>query len=142
MSFLLAMIGTSFAAPAHRMPLIELPRALEDYFAFAETEPTRKGRRFSVTLTYYVGEKIDRLQWWYHVSPAQERMFDRDSLAVFRQRAVVRFCKHIEQWLANTRQRIHDGEPIPRISQQTSAAKDAPAPEPALLIPEKVAVNA
>jgi hypothetical protein len=136
------MITASFAAPAHRMPLIELPRALEDYFAFAETEPTRKGRRFSITLTYYVGDKIDRLQWWYHVSPAQERMFGRESLAVFRERAVTRFCRHIEQWLANTRQRLHDGEPIPRIGQHAMPIKEPPAPEPALLIPEKVAVNA
>jgi hypothetical protein len=124
------------------MPLIELPRALEDYFAFAETEPTRRGRRFSITLTYYVGARIDRLQWWYHVSPAEERMYGEQSLAVFRERAIGRFCRHVEQWLANTRQYLHDGDPIPRIAQQAAAPKEPVATADVIpLIPEKVAVN-
>ncbi|HVF16985.1 MAG TPA: hypothetical protein VNA21_08740 [Steroidobacteraceae bacterium] len=98
------------------MPFIELPRALEEYFAYAETEPTRKGRRFSITLPFYSGERLDRLQWWYHVSPAQEEMFDGTGLAIFRTRATERFCRHIEQWLANTKQRLHGDDAIPRIS--------------------------
>jgi hypothetical protein len=103
------------------MPLIELPRALEDYFACAETEPTRKGRRFSITLNFYNGDRLDRLQWWYHVSPAQEQMFEGTGIAVFRARAIERFCRHIQQWLANTRQYLHGTEPIPRIDLQRSA---------------------
>ena len=120
------MIEPSFAAPPRRMPLIELPRALEEYFAYAETDPTRKGRRFSITLPFYSGDKLDRLQWWYHVSPAQEQMFERDGLAVYRARATERFRRHIEQWLANTNQRLHGDDAIPRISglpkQQTPIA--------------------
>jgi hypothetical protein len=56
-----------------RMALIDLPRALEDYFAFAETEPTPRGRRFSISLPYFAGDRIHRLQWWYYVTPAQEQ---------------------------------------------------------------------
>ena len=37
------MIEPSFAALHDSMPLIELPRALEDYFAYAEIDPTRAG---------------------------------------------------------------------------------------------------
>jgi hypothetical protein len=106
-----------------RMPHIELPRALEDYFAFAETEPTRNGRRFSITLPYLDGERMDRLQWWYHVTPAQEQMYEGTGLAFQRNRAIERFCRHIERWLEITAQRFHGGEPIPRIgSRPTSAA--------------------
>ena len=97
------------------MLLIELPRALEEYFAYAETEPTRKGRRFSITLPFYSGERLDRLQWWYHVSPAEELMFEGDGINVFRSRATSRFRRHIERWLANTNQRLHGEAAIPRI---------------------------
>jgi hypothetical protein len=114
-----------------RMPLIELPRALEDYFAFAETEPTRNGRRFSITLPYMDGERMDRLQWWYHVSPAQEQMYEGNGLAYCRARAIERFCKHVERWLEITAQRFHGNEPIPRLGSQqpgTSSASIAAAP--------------
>jgi hypothetical protein len=111
------------------MLLIELPRALEEYFAFAETEPTRRGRRFSITLPYYIGERVDRLQWWYHVSPAEEQMFDGEAITVFRARATERFRRHIEQWLANTRQRLHGEDAIPCVSPQT-VATPSPAPVP------------
>jgi hypothetical protein len=118
---------------------IELPRALEQYFAFAETEPTRRGRRFSITLPYYCEARLDRLQWWYHVSPAEEQMFDGEALAVFRARAIERFCRHIEQWLVNTRQRLHGTDAIPcisKISVTLAPAKELPlpaAPEPAVV---------
>ena len=107
------------------MPLIELPRALEDYFAFAETEPTRNGRRFSITLPYLDGDRLDRLQWWYHVSPAQEQMYEGGGLAHFRARAIERFCKHVERWLALTRQRFHGNEPIPRLGSRQAALPPA-----------------
>lgn len=110
------------------MSLIELPRALEDYFACAEITPTRRGRRFSITLNFYNGERLDRLQWWYHVSPVQEEMFERNGVAVFRARAMERFRKHIERWLANTKQYLHGTEPIPRLSAQ-SRASDIPRTE-------------
>jgi hypothetical protein len=100
------------------MPHIKLPRALEDYFAFAETEPTRNGRRFSITLPYMDGARLDRLQWWYHVSPAQEQMYEGTGLAFHRNRAIERFCRHIERWLDITSQRFHGDEPIPRLGAQ------------------------
>jgi len=104
------------------MPHIELPRALEEYFAYAETEPTRRGRRFSITLPYLKGERIERLQWWYHVSPAEELMYEGHGLATFRARAIVRFRAHIERWLEITRQRLHGDDAIPRISPHTADA--------------------
>lgn len=98
------------------MPPIELPRALEEYFAFAETEPTRRGRRFSITLPVLNGTRLERLQWWYHVSPGQEQMFEGKGLAFLRADAIRRFSRHIERWLEINRQRLHGEEPIPRVS--------------------------
>ena len=114
------------------MPHIELPRALEDYFAFAETTPTRNGRRFSITLPYLDGERLDRLQWWYHVSPAQEQMYEGAGVAFCRARAIERFCRHIERWLEITAQRFHGDEPIPRLGSRQGAGPSAmlPATQP------------
>lgn len=130
------------------MPLIELPRALEDYFAFAETDSTRRGRRFSITLPYFCGDRLERLQWWYHVSEAQEQMFEGAGVAVFRDRAVARFRQHIERWLANTRQYLHGNEPIPRLSSLPADAWSEPAKVHAdacsleeALVPVDTAVN-
>jgi hypothetical protein len=119
---------------------IELPRALEQYFAYAETEATRRGRRFCITLTYYIDDRLDRIQWWYHVSPAEEQMFDGDAINVFRARATERFRRHIEQWLVNTRQRLHGEDAIPRISpvtaaEQSSAEAVQEPPPPAIEVP-------
>lgn len=117
-----------------RMPHIELPRALEDYFAFAETEPTRNGRRFSITLPYLDGDRLDRLQWWYHVNPAQELMYEGGGLAHFRLLAIARFCRHIERWLDITSQRFHGNEPIPRLGLRQDAkstgSDEAPSATP------------
>lgn len=127
------------------MPHIELPRALEDYFAFTETEPTRNGRRFSITLPYLDGERMDRLQWWYHVTPSQEQMYEGTGLVFFRSRAIERFCRHIERWLEITAQQFHGEEPIPRIGSRqnkpgSSNIAAIPVPLPAELEPvEKVA---
>jgi hypothetical protein len=113
------------------MTLIDLPRALEDYFAFAETEPTRRGRRFSITLPYFQDYRLDRLQWWYHVTPAQEQMYDGTGLTVFRGKAIDRFRRHIEQWLANTQQHLHGADPIPRLSpRKTIAPAEPERPKP------------
>lgn len=140
------MIGNVTPRTLARMPHIELPRALEDYFAFAETEPTRNGRRFSITLPYMDGERLDRLQWWYHVSPAQEQMYEGTGLVFHRNRAIERFCRHIERWLDITAQRFHGNEPIPRLGLQ-QAIKPAPArvpviePQPEELVPVDKVVN-
>lgn len=116
------MIGRSLVASRDRMTLIELPRALEDYFAFAETEPTRRGRRFSISLPYFNGDRLERLQWWYHVTPVQEQMYDGTGLTVLRSRAIERFRRHIERWLANTGQQLHGDTPIPRVSARRAEA--------------------
>jgi hypothetical protein len=122
------------------MPHIDLPRALEDYFAFAETEPTRNGRRFSITLPYMDGDRLDRLQWWYHVTPAQEQMYEGNGLAFHRSRAIERFRRHIERWLELTSQCFHGDEPIPRLGPHKPAALAASPQEPAQFTPvEKVA---
>lgn len=118
------------------MPLIELPRALEDYFAFAETDATRRGRRFSITFAYRQRERIERLQWWYHVTTAQELLFEGQGLTTFRERAISRFSRHIERWLEITQQQIHSGkDSIPCVSP---AEVDAPAAA-AATITEKTA---
>ena len=115
------------------MPLIELPRALEEYFAFAETDSTRRGRRFSITLPYFDGTKLQRWQWWYHVSPAQELLQEGNGIAYFRAQAMGRFRRHIERWLQINRKRLHGDEPIPRVSAQAvpPAAPIAAEPEAA-----------
>jgi len=118
---------------------IELPRALEEYFAYAETEPTRKGRRFSITLPFYCGDRLDRLQWWYHVSPSQEEMYDGKGLAILRTRATERFVRHIEQWLANTHQRLHGDDAIPRI---TSVPKSATVAAKLTVVSTETALHA
>ncbi len=118
------------------MAHIELPRALEDYFAFAETTPTRNGRRFVISLPYFSGAstgvcdgkgsgaKLDRLQWWFHLGPEQERQMGEAAVATVRAQATEKFCRHIERWLQNTRQCLHGEDPIPHID-----ALAEPAPE-------------
>jgi hypothetical protein len=119
------------------MTLIELPRALEDYFAFAETEPTRRGRRFSISLPYFsgasTGARIHRLQWWYHVTPAQELMYDGTGLIVFRRKAIERFRRHIERWLESTGQHLHGEGPIPQVTVHMAAAPASAKPALKLL---------
>ncbi|HVY82840.1 MAG TPA: hypothetical protein VG994_17760 [Steroidobacteraceae bacterium] len=119
------------------MTYIELPRALEDYFAYAEIDPTRHGRRFTINLPYFDGNRLDRLQWWYHVSPDQEARHGDAILATLRAQAVQRFRKHIERWLQNTGQKLYGDEPIPRIARldalpaQSASSPAEPPPEPA-----------
>jgi len=118
------------------MPLIELPRALEEYFAYAEIDPTRKGRRFSITLPFFADERLDRLQWWYHISPAEELMFEGEGMAIFRTRATERFRRHIERWLANTGQHLHSSGAIPRISRRVDCEVNAQRLTTLLAVPD------
>src|SRR3954447_8134144 len=96
---IVAMIRHHLTIPGLPMAHIELPRALEDYFAFAETAPTRNGRRFVVTLPYFSGagpaQKLDRLQWWFHLSPEQERQMGEAAVATLRAQATEKFRRHI-----------------------------------------------
>lgn len=112
------------------MTYIELPRALEDYFAYAEIDPTRNGRRFSISLPYFEGDRLDRLQWWYHMSRDQEERLGSSALAALRAQATERFRRHIERWLQNTGRRLFGEDPIPRIGLRstTPAAVEAHAP--------------
>jgi hypothetical protein len=108
------------------MTHIELPRALEDYFAYAETDPTRTGRRFSISMPYFEGARLDRLQWWYHLSREQEQRLGDTTLQSLREQATARFRRHIERWLENSGRRLHGDEPIPRIGLLEVAAAPAP----------------
>ncbi len=98
------------------MASIDLPRPLQDYFAFAETTPTRHGRRFSITLPYTRPDgRLDRLQWWYHLSPAKEQALGDRAPDTMREEAVGRFSVHIERWLQNTRQDLFGHDAIPQV---------------------------
>jgi hypothetical protein len=104
------------------MTYIELPRALEAYFAHAEIEPTRAGRRFTITLPYFDGNRLDRMQWWYHLTRDKEQRHGDAAIETLRAEAVERFIRHIERWLQNTGRRLHGPEPIPRIDTIAAAA--------------------
>ena len=114
---------------------IDLPHALEAYFAFAEIASTRHSRRFTITCPYFDGQRLDRLQWWWHVSLAQERVVGEAGMEALRQEAIERFRQHIQRWLVNSRNRLFDGQPFPRL------ASVAPAEEPVedTLVAEPVA---
>ncbi len=99
------------------MASIDLPRPLHDYFAFAETTPTRNGRRFSITLSYVRADgRLDRLQWWYHLSPAKEMALGDQATETLRSEAIDRFSTHIERWLQNTRQDMFGDGAIPYVA--------------------------
>jgi hypothetical protein len=104
------------------MSRIDLPRALPDYFAFAETDATRNGRRFSITLPYLdPNGRVDRLQWWYHLSSAYEKAHGDAALERLRHQAIERFTLHIEGWLQNTRQILAGADAIPAMASEMRA---------------------
>jgi hypothetical protein len=111
------------------MPHVELPRPLEDYFAFAETEKRGETRRFTITLPYLADQQLGRLQWWWRVSGAQENLIGDAGVLALRAREIGRFRRHVEQWLANTGQRLYGDEPIPRIAQLPKPDPCKPASE-------------
>src|SRR5579862_846130 len=101
------------------MASLALPRPLPDYFAFAETTPTREGRRFSITLPYLGTDgRIDRLQWWYHLSEGKQKILGEEAVQTLRAEAVDRFRNHIEWWLQNTAQVLSGEGPIPQLLAQ------------------------
>ncbi len=97
------------------MTLIDLPHPLEAYFAHAEIASSRQGRRFTINLPYFEGDKVDRLQWWWQVSAAHERIVGEEGVATLRRQAIERFCLHIDRWLTNSNNRLFDGKPFPRL---------------------------
>jgi hypothetical protein len=96
------------------MSNIELPRPLEAYFSFAEIAANRHGRRFTITFTYFEDARLDRLQWWWQVSAAQERGGEV-ALQALRQDASERFRLHIERWLINGQRCLKGGDPFPQL---------------------------
>jgi len=107
------------------MTLIELPRAVEAYFAFAELPATERGRHFTITFTYMENGKLDRLQWWWQVSKAEARAGDA-MVQSLRQQAIQRFRQHVERWLVNSNRRLTGGDPFPHL--ETRVAIEPPAP--------------
>jgi len=115
------------------MASIDLPRPLQDYFAFAETAPTRNGRRFSITLPYCRADgRLDRLQWWYHLSAAKEMALGDSALEMLRTEAIERFATHIERWLHNTRQDLYGSGSIPHVSAEGNRVVGAHQVDPSL----------
>lgn len=115
------------------MASIDLPRALQDYFAFAETTPTRNGRRFCITLPYVRADgRLDRLQWWYHMSPAKEMALGDAAHCSLRMEAIERFKTHIEFWLHNTRQELYGDGAIPCVAAEGNRVVTAYRVDPAV----------
>jgi len=115
------------------MASIDLPRALQDYFAFAETTPTRNGRRFCITLPYIRPDgRLDRLQWWYHMSPAKEMALGDGAQDGLRAEAIERFTTHIERWLHNTRQELFGDGAIPSVAAEGNRVVAAYRVDPTL----------
>lgn len=112
------------------MTHIELPRPLEAYFAFAELPSGRDARRFTITLTYLDGGRLDRLQWWWHAGNGQLRVGGEIALDALRREAIARFRAHIETWLLNSHRRLSGGEPFPLL-EVLPVLEAAPAPIPA-----------
>lgn len=116
------------------MTLVELPRAVEAYFAFAELPATGRGRNFTITFSYLDGQRVDRLQWWWQVHPAQERSGGEAAVAQLRSEAVTRFRQHIERWLFNSQRCLRGGDPFPLLMPlPQQAAASVPAESPAEL---------
>jgi hypothetical protein len=107
------------------MTHIELPRVIEDYFAYAELPATERGRHFTITFTYMEGAKVDRLQWWWQTSKQQERSGDAQ---ICRDVAINRFKQHIERWLINSQRRLTGGAPFPLLEPCVAGLE--PAAEP------------
>jgi hypothetical protein len=108
------------------MTLIELPRAVEAYFAFAELPATDRGRHFTITFTYLEGTRVDRLQWWWQVNKGQEK--SEALVSGLRNDAIVKFRHHIERWLSNSGRCLRGGDPFPLLQRvpQEPAITEAP----------------
>ena len=107
------------------MSPVELPRPIEDYFAHAELEASAAGRRFSITLPYFDGARLERVQWWWQLGRAQERQGDDETLASARAAAAARFRVHIETWLGQHRFVLTGDDPIPRLHRRSADAGGA-----------------
>lgn len=109
------------------MPHVELPRPLEDYFAFAELEGTGNTRRFTITCPYLSAQELSRLQWWWRITHLEASSLGEGGLAARRAREIERFCKHVERWLAHTGQRLVGADAIPCIERIPAPVVEPPA---------------
>jgi hypothetical protein len=122
------------------MQAVELPRTLEDYFAHCELPDTPDGRRFSITLPYFDGPRLDRVQWWWNLPASQQKFQGESAFAAMRRQAIERFSRHIERWLCNNGKRLFGDGPIPQLGNLEGApaapvaapSADAPVPQPSL----------
>lgn len=73
--------------------------------------------------------RVDRLQWWWHLSQAQERAGEA-LVSGLRQEAVHRFRQHIERWLVNSGRRLTGGDPFPHLEAVSPVGDAAAASEP------------
>ncbi|HPF25982.1 MAG TPA: hypothetical protein P5528_12035 [Steroidobacteraceae bacterium] len=118
------------------MSVIELPRPLQHYFAFAELERRGDSRRFSITLPYRDGERLEHIQWWWRVGDKEHELIGDAGVTERRTKEIARFCRHIERWLENNRQSLIGDEPIPVLRRNTAtpaaplAAADTRSDEP------------
>lgn len=110
------------------MTHIELPRAVEAYFAFAELPASGRGRHFTITFTYMENGRLDRLQWWWQVSKAEERAGE-SMVQKLRQEAIRRFSQHVERWLVNSNHRLTGGDPFPQLEAVAAPASAEPVPQ-------------
>jgi len=70
----------------------------------------------SITFAVRFGRtaRLDRLQWWYHLSTAKEMALGGCRFGFTAgPKAVERFSVHIERWLHNTRQDLYGNGSIP-----------------------------
>jgi hypothetical protein len=119
------------------MSHVELPRALEAYFAHAELDGVVDGRRFTITLPYFDGARLDRLQWWWSLNNAQLRVGGAEGIEVARRAATERFRQHIEYWLVSNRLSLGGQGPIPALEP---LPVESAVPEP-LDLPVPIARN-
>ena len=120
------------------MQAVELPRKLEDYFAHYELPDTPDGRRFSITLPYFDGPRLDRVQWWWSMSAAQQKFQGEPAFGALRRQAIGRFSRHIERWLCINGKRLFGDAPIPQLGNleaATSMSGEQSAPATAAAIP-------
>jgi hypothetical protein len=119
------------------MSTIDLPRAVEAYFSFAELPANRHGRHFTITFTYFEGTRLDRLQWWWQIGAAQERSGGQGALQALRLEAIERFRTHIERWLINSQRCLKGGDPFPMLEADV-APTAVSAQEPVETAPGQV----
>lgn len=112
------------------MAQIELPRRIEEYFAFAEADRQGDVRRFSITLSYLDRGRIERIQAYWRVNATQEAILGEEGMAARRQQEIERFVNRIDVWLTQSRQRLYGDGPFPCIAPLPAEARE-PQQQPA-----------